>query len=116
MGSWSSTASHRDGHDHHLGIDGKPAHGLAGVGAVVLHDRRVALFDLSVEDHLGRLDHGRVRRRPLDQRYVAVRYSADDLAHVEPPFANAAGFGGNCPTATDPWRAGRGAYERKPSA
>src|SRR5204863_213925 len=85
-GGWhDSAASHRHRHDHPLGIDGQAAHGLGGLHAVVLYDRHKAAFDFTAKDHFGRLHRCRVRRRPLDQRYVAVKHPADDLAHIDAP-------------------------------
>src|SRR3954462_3114020 len=80
-GSGDSAASHRHRHDHPLGIDRQAAHGAAGGHAVVLYDGHVAALDLTAKDHFGRLHRCRVRRRPLGQRYVAVKHSAEDLAH-----------------------------------
>src|SRR3954451_713555 len=84
-GSGDSAASHRHHHDPPLGIDGHAAHGLAGFHAVALYDRHKAAFDFTAKDHFGRLHRCRVRRRPLDQRYVAVKHPADDLAHIDAP-------------------------------
>jgi hypothetical protein len=79
-GSGGSAASHRHRHDHRLGIDGQAAHGLAQVHTVVLYDRHIAAFDLTTKYRFGRLHRCRIRRRPLDQREVAIKHSADDLA------------------------------------